>query len=128
MTVWVDNWQMQCCGKPFNIGSRVAWTLKRVDTDWLATVLGADTANMVDAAEEHHGGLPDDAPVTVATVSAINAVHCRLEPMAGGDSQTYYPVSDSGVVSPVPSADGWTPDRGELQFAGYLVRLAIVNA
>lgn len=27
MTIWIGGWQMQCCGKPFRLGSRVAWTL-----------------------------------------------------------------------------------------------------
>ena len=30
MTVWVDSWQMQCCGEPFCRGSQVAWTLARL--------------------------------------------------------------------------------------------------
>jgi hypothetical protein len=34
-----------------------------------------------------------------------------------------YPVHDSGVLTEMQSADGWTPDRDDLKFAGYLVRL-----
>ena len=124
MTVWVDDWQMHCCRKPFAVGSRVTCTRKRVDTAWLASLLGLDIANSVAAAEQHHGRLPDDAPVTVATVTAISAVHCQFAPKEGGDPREYYyPVADTAVLSPIPSADGWTPDRGDLKFTGYLVQL-----
>ena len=61
LTVWVDNWQMQCCGEPFSVGQQVSWTLGDVDQDWLMAMLGADAQVSVDAAEEHHGGLPGDA-------------------------------------------------------------------
>ena len=27
LLVWVDAWQMQCCGDPFAVGSSVEWTL-----------------------------------------------------------------------------------------------------
>ena len=60
MTIWIDSWQMQCCGEPFRLGSRVAWTLRAADPDWLAATLGADAQQAVDAAEEHHGAVPAD--------------------------------------------------------------------
>jgi hypothetical protein len=31
LVVWVDGWQMQCCGTPFAVGSQVAWTLGEAD-------------------------------------------------------------------------------------------------
>lgn len=37
LLVWVDAWQMQCCGDPFAVGSRVAWTLSEPDREWLAS-------------------------------------------------------------------------------------------
>jgi hypothetical protein len=119
MTVWVDAWQMQCCGSNFGVGSRVSWTLADADTDWLTTVLGDDVT--VDAAEEHHGGVPDGAPLTAATVTAIAAVHCQYSPKPDRDERTLAPVRSSAVLTPVTSADGWTPDRDGLHFAGYLV-------
>lgn len=63
MTAWVDSWQTQCCGKPFRVSSGVTWKLGAPDPDWLAAVLGAH-AETVNAAEEHHGGLPEDAEPT----------------------------------------------------------------
>jgi hypothetical protein len=113
---------MQCCGEPFAVGSEISWTLGNADADWLETVLGA-RATGVDSAEEHHGGLPEETPKTEARVSGISAVHCRYAPDPGADSKILYPVRDSAVLTELTTADGWTPDRGDLQFAGYLVEL-----
>lgn len=93
MTVWVDSWQMQCCGGPFRRGSQVAWALGDADPDWLEAVLGAVGARAVDAAEEHHGGVPEDTTPTLGTVTRITAVHCRYEPLPGSGSPASYPVS-----------------------------------
>lgn len=76
MTVWVDAWQMQCCGEQFGVGSHVPWTFADADAEWIAQVLGSGIA--VDAAEEHHGGVPDGTPETTGTVTAVSAVHCRV--------------------------------------------------
>lgn len=118
---------MQCCGEPFAVGSQVSWTLGAADTDWLGTVLGARAAG-VGAAEEHHGGLPEEVPATAATVSGISAVHCCYAPAPGEDPKVLYPVPDTAVVTELTRADGWTPDRGDLQFAGYLVDLATTTS
>lgn len=123
LVVWVDGWQMQCCGTPFAVGSHVAWTLGEADRDWLKTLLSADVQRTIDMAEEHHGQLPDDTPETRATVTRIRAVHCRYASRPGHDPRTLYPVPGSGVLSDLESADGWTPDCGDAQFAGYLVDL-----
>ena len=125
MVVWVDGWQMQCCGEPFRVGSEVSWPLREADSDWLTSILGSDTASTVGAAEEHHDSPPDETPVTRAKVNEITAVHCRYAPRPGGEPRTLYPVEGSTAFSAVSSADGWTPARGELAFVGYLVRIDI---
>ena len=123
MTVWVDAWQMQCCGEPFHLGSQVAWTLGDADAGWMESVLGTDPRRTVDAAEDHHGQIPEDTPATRGTVTRIRAVHCRCAPVPGSNSRTRYPVPGSGLLTDIESADGWTPDRSEQQFLGYLVQL-----
>ena len=127
LTVWVDGWQMQCCGEPFAVGSQVSWTHRPCRYGLLGAVLGARAAG-VDAAEEHHGGLSEEVPETAATVSGISAVHCRYAPAPGGDSRVLYPVRDSAVVTELTRADGWTPDRVDLRFAGYLVDLVTATS
>lgn len=74
MTVWVDSWQMQCCGDPFRRGSKVTWTLRDADPGRFAAMLGPFVRRTVEAAEEHHGGVPEDTPPTTGTVTLIAAV------------------------------------------------------
>lgn len=124
ITVWIDSWQMQCCGKPFRLGSHVSWTLGAADPERIEDMLGAH-AQHVDAAEEHHGGVPADAMPTRGTVTRIAAVHCHYAPRPGGGSRTAYPVPGSGVLTDVDSADGWTPDHDNERFVGYLVQLEL---
>jgi hypothetical protein len=106
MTVWVDAWQMQCCGEPFRRGSRVSWTLGTVDSERIHALLGAHGQH-VDAEEHHHGGVPEDTEPTQGTVTRITAVFFRDGP--GG-----------GSLRDVNLADGWTGDRDDERFVGYL--------
>jgi hypothetical protein len=125
MRVWVEFWQMQCCGEPFRRGDRVAWTVRATDADWLEVMLGTRMQPGVDAVEDHHGGVPEGTAPTRGTVTRIAAVHCRYAPRPGSDSRTSYPVPGSGVLTYLESADGWTADRGAERFAGYLVELEL---
>lgn len=127
ITLWVDAWQMQCCGEPFRLGSQVAWTLRGPDPDWLEAVLGAEASRAVNAAEEHHGGIPEDTEPVRGIVTRIWAVHCRYAPGPDDGPRTLYPALGSGVLTDVESADGWIADRGEERFVGYVVRLDQVN-
>ncbi|MFD0474010.1 DUF6578 domain-containing protein [Nonomuraea thailandensis] len=78
--VWVDDWQMQCCGEPFHVGSTVSWTLTPADRDWLTQVLGEETAATIDWGEEHHSDPSPGRRQVEARVTGIAAVHARMEP------------------------------------------------
>ncbi|MDX6764822.1 DUF6578 domain-containing protein [Streptomyces sp. F8] len=56
LTVWVDDWQMQCCGEGFAPGDVVSWQLLEADPEDYADVVGEDLAAGIDFHEEHHGG------------------------------------------------------------------------
>jgi hypothetical protein len=121
--VWMDSWQMQCCGKPFSVGSGIDWTLAAItDRDFLATVLGQELAGAVTHHEEHHGGLPEGAPRTLGTVRSIRAVRCRYRP-APGQTKLLQPVPDSATVTAVQSAAGWDADAQDARFVGYLIEV-----
>ncbi|MFL6072378.1 MAG: DUF6578 domain-containing protein [Mycobacteriales bacterium] len=122
MIVWVDDWQLQCCGTPFGRGDRVTWRVQLADTEWLGEVFGPRLPDPPLYAEEHHGGASGRERTTAAgTVRSIDAVSCRFAPReAGGLS---YPVYDSAVLEPVAEADGWHRAAPPLKFAGYLVTL-----
>ena len=100
----------------------MSWTLDFSDTGWLTALLGAEPDLRIDAAEEHHGGVEDTTVKTVGTVTRIAAVRCRYAPRPG--TRTVYPAPGSGVLTEIESADGWTPDQGDLTFVGYVVNLS----
>lgn len=126
----MDGWQMECCGRPFRVGGLVEWTLS-VDKDlgWLADILGSDIASQIACFEDHHGALPEGAPVTYGKVRAIQAVRWRYEARPGGSAKALYPVPGTGTFASVERADGRESKTGEACFAGYLVDLDVpVNA
>src|SRR5690349_14452404 len=119
----MDDWQLQCCGTPFRRGDRVEWRVHPADSEWLGAVLGSRLPPPPVYAEEHHGGWRGDAePLTVAgTVLTLDAVSCRFAPREPGGA--VYPVAGSGVLEPLPAADGWHRVTRPLRFVGYLVTL-----
>lgn len=72
-TVWVSEWQLRCCGDPFEVGARVRWHVVPPDTAWLSDLLGAETAATVVGVEEHHDRLADATPLD-GRVRSIRAV------------------------------------------------------
>jgi hypothetical protein len=113
---------MQCCGEPFSVGSRVSWTLHETsDRDFSTAVLGYELAARLTHDEEHHGGLPVDAPLTAGIVRSIRAASCSFGPVP--DSQHLYPVTGSLVLVEKESADGWEPEDGDRRFVAYVVEL-----
>ncbi|HEY6740556.1 MAG TPA: DUF6578 domain-containing protein [Actinopolymorphaceae bacterium] len=124
LTIWVDEWQMECCGDPFSVGSTVSWTVLPVtDPDWLCDVLGPERAAAVDAVEDHHAATPDDLREIAGVVQAISTVHCRFAEVAPRDPQGARPVPGSCVVTEVDRTDGRPTRRDDLSFVGYLVAL-----
>jgi hypothetical protein len=52
MTVWVDSWQMRCCGEAFHVGSQVAWTLGLLLAAMSASPATSSTLNSKDCARQ----------------------------------------------------------------------------
>ncbi|NDL60378.1 DUF6578 domain-containing protein [Phytoactinopolyspora mesophila] len=124
--VWVDSWQMQCCGDPIRSGDTVAWTLEaEPDIGWLTSVAGEKLANSIDYHEEHHGGLPDDAPITRGDVTGIFHVRCAYTEQPDGTGTMLVPVPGSAEVTEVRYADGWADGAGDREFMGYVVDLEV---
>jgi hypothetical protein len=122
VTVWVDDWQMQCCGRPFAVGSHVVWTLGPPALDRLEVALGTD-AGVIDLSEDHHGALPEGTPATSGRVTSIKAVHRRLAPPPR-DARAGPPAVHAGVtLRTVGHADGWEPQTPQSRFLGYIVQL-----
>jgi hypothetical protein len=129
ITVWVDAWQLQCCGVPFAVGQEISWRLSEdVDTDWLTSVLGTEAAQAIRFSYEHHGRLLEDTPHTRGKVLQIKAAHSRYAPAVGGNGSPLHPVSGSGHLAAVDSADGWAAEARNMHFNGYIVDLDVTDA
>ncbi|MFC8724743.1 DUF6578 domain-containing protein [Streptomyces bacillaris] len=120
LTIWIDDWQMQCCGRSFALGDVVSWTLLEVDPEDYADVVGAERADEIDFCEEHHGHGDGHPPTSVEVVS-IAEVHCRYGVPPGATDKVNCPVPGTTVLVPVKEADGWAKARPDVSFAGYLV-------
>ncbi|MEU8525498.1 MULTISPECIES: DUF6578 domain-containing protein [Streptomyces] len=120
VTIWVDDWQMQCCGEDFAPGDVVSWRLLEVDPEDYADVVGDERAAGIDFREEHHGQGDEQAPSSLEVLT-IAEVHCRYALPPGSTGNTYHPVPGTTVLVPVERADGWAKARPDVRFAGYLV-------
>ena len=124
--IWVDGWQMQCCGEPFAVGAHVEWQLDDApDLDWLEAALEPAIARRISYSEEHHDDPPDDRPLRHGTVVAIQAAFCRYAPV-GLDERMLYPVAGSAVLREVSRADGNVRDRSGERFNGYVVEVDLL--
>lgn len=124
--VWVQNWQMQCCGAPFSVGSTVEWALDPVaDRAGLTELLGAEEASRITHYEERHD-LPPTAYRSVGTVRAISAAFCRRAATTD-DPELLVPVPGSTLIEERTSADGWEAEHGDLYFEGYIVDLDLLS-
>lgn len=117
--VWVDAWQLQCCGDPIHVGRDVTLTVSpNVDLDYLGTVLGEERASTLTDYEDHHDV---EAPVAelLGVVESVEAVSCEFS-LQG---RALYPVAGTSVVEHRERADGWEPETEVVRFLGYVVTI-----
>lgn len=129
IVVWIDDWQMQCCGTPFEEGDEIAWTLAPALGDRRPPdLLGDDTAGRITHVEDHHGILSDQTPVTRGTVRSIEVAFCRfVAERSAGDGRVLRPVPGSQLLRPVRRATGREEAAG-LRFVGYVVEVRAADA
>lgn len=120
LTIWVDDWQIQCCGESFAPGDIVSWTLLEVDPEDYADMVGDELAARIDFCEEHHGQDEGRAPVLLEVLS-VDEVHCHYEVPAGSTPNIHHPVPGTTVLVPIEAADGWAKAQPGVRFVGYLV-------
>ena len=123
MQVWVEDWQMQCCGDPFAVGDAVCWMavrsagMKEVDS-----ILGLENGTSIEWVEDHHD-LADTEPLS-AIVQAIQAVFYRFR-LA---DRAVVPIMGSGVLIANSHATGWGDESEDVKFLGYIVTLTPAQA
>jgi len=125
--VWVTDWEMQCCGEPFEVGSRVTWTTFEASTaakQEFAELFGPEGAQVTDI-EAHHGPLHDDQPTRAQTTGTVTAIKAVYWPRGLRHGESGYPVTGRATLEPRISADGWEPEEeAGPSFHGYIVDLA----
>lgn len=122
--VWVSSWQMECCGDPFDVGSRVTWTAEAAGHDeWLMDALDPGTARRISHVEEHHSdgssGLVELRGVVRSIVQAWGRYAARTP-----DARVLHSVPGSAAY--VAVQDSALPDRSanpSLTFNGWIVDL-----
>ncbi|MGW5392811.1 DUF6578 domain-containing protein [Streptomyces koyangensis] len=120
VTIWIDGWQMECCGESFGAGEVVAWQLVGAGAEDHADVVGGRRAAEIDFREERHGGAGEEAVARVKVVE-VEEVHCRYAFPPGDTSDGRRPVPGTTEFVPVSRADRWVEERPGLEFVGYLV-------
>ena len=116
--VWLEAWQIQCCGTTFEVGSHVAWEAGLHQGDaFVRRVLGDELAASIDFVEDHHGQIDDRVELT-GEVMNITAAFCRYAPSAEGG---LVPVAGTTrtEVRFVVNREETVLDR--LMFLGYVV-------
>ena len=124
--IWVADWELQCCGKPFAVGDTVTWATTPADgsSDWLAVLVGPDLAHEISYLNTRHGPHPSEGSASIrGEVVGIRAAFVMHE-ADPPDSKMLHPVPGSEHLHDVFRADGWEPDIGTRRFRGYVVRLS----
>jgi hypothetical protein len=129
-SVFVDGWQMHCCGTPFSLGSTVTWDVeKAVNNAWLADLLGETSRRQVTYHQSDHG-MTGASFRMVARVLAIEALTYHLEvdpdPKIDVPGRVLKAVSGSGRLTVLQAADGRESEPVEpnkSSFAGYIVEI-----
>jgi hypothetical protein len=119
--VWLEAWQVQCCGTSFGIGSRVAWQVgSRRGDAFVRRVLGDDLASSIDYVEDHHGQI--DEPIELrGDVMTITAAFCRFGPSAEGNM---VPLTGTTRTEARSAVDREDEAPGGMLLVGYVVDVA----
>ena len=121
--VYIEDWQMQCCGIPFRIGDNINWTVIEYGDDF------RDQHYKPDFYYENHGSAQSKQIYKLtANVVSIKACYYTLEyrPIEGKvDCQMGHLIYGKSVN--VTEADGWDDDIDGLRFGSYIAELKDVS-
>lgn len=120
--MWVEGWQIRCCGTPFGVGSQVEWEAGAVRDDaFLRVALGEDLASSIDYCEDHHGQVEDKIKLR-GEVVGVTAAFCRYAPSRKGG---LVPVRGSTRTEPRSAVDNEESAVDGSLFLGYAVDLRV---
>jgi hypothetical protein len=125
-TVYVEDWQMQCCGTPFKIGDSISWTV----IEYSDSIGYRDQHCKSDFYYENHSSAQQSEQLynLTATVVSIKACYYTVEysPIEGKEKcQMGHWIYAKSID--VTEADGRDADIDGLQFGSYNVKLIDVS-
>lgn len=128
--VWVDEWQVQCCGDPFEEGQEVTWSLaavrERFGIGRPTDAVGDDVARRITHVEDHHDVLSQGTSAVRGRVVSLLRASCRFAPRPGrGADRALHPVPGSAVLQKVTRAAGREAAAPGLRVIGYVVELRV---
>ncbi|TLG75429.1 DUF6578 domain-containing protein [Culicoidibacter larvae] len=113
--VWVDGWQMQCCGTAFNIGSIIEWKVSQVSYD-LSPI---EDLGVIDYYYDDHAYNNTVSVLSGEVVEICKVYHAyKLDEV----NNVYRPVSGK-LEKFNQEADGWEVDYDSWKFVAYLVKV-----
>ena len=118
LIIYIEDWQIQCCGKPFKIGDTVEWI---VHEDGKPSEC---SDNVIAYYYEHQSSDWEKLFIITGVVDASKALFYYLELRQYPDKKRgayYQPIYK--MAREVLVADGWDEDIKNLEFGGYEVSL-----
>ncbi|MEU9985496.1 DUF6578 domain-containing protein [Streptomyces sp. NPDC048045] len=100
MRVFYEDWQMECCGRPFSVGDEICWRLAELDEEQLRE----GRYHGARACVENHGDVPRHK--TMGRVRSIDVVHQDYAEKQQG-SHTLEPVPGTVSLEPVGTCPKW---------------------
>jgi hypothetical protein len=113
ITVWMDAWQLECCGAVVETKQKASFTLGPPNQARLDVLLGGESPRL-DGADETHGAVSEDTPPTTGLVRWIKAVYAIAPDVPGSGMLEYVKITDLAPTRP----------RGRV-LMGYVVRLRV---
>lgn len=119
--MWLDAWEMDCCGDPFAVGDTVEWTVASPDPAWLLRVYGEEAGGLTDVVDRHE--TRDACYELRGVVRRIRAGHVHLVPSSPGQGGRVLPAG--GVLRDVRQATRFAPAPSGREHSGFLVDLEV---
>jgi hypothetical protein len=120
--VWIDYWEMECCGEPFSVGDIVTWPAAEVvDQSWYADLGLGKVPGWAYSAHT------DDEGEIRGAVEEIEAVFCRFRLVRREAKR----IPGTGILEHRSHAINFEPHDdwgGPKSWIGYLVRLSTDRA
>ncbi|MFF4013871.1 DUF6578 domain-containing protein [Streptomyces sp. NPDC001843] len=110
MRVFYEDWQMECCGRPFAVGDEIGWRLVPYDEPQVRE----EARYGAQAWVENHGGPRRKTTGRVRSIDLVREEYAEPAPGDGGLS----PVPGTWTLEPVEKCPKWFEHQETVTKAG----------